>query len=68
MPRLRDPSSLTHAQLTTVVRSVQNILWPGGDMESQWSSDEIDMVANALARAGLDKPAPAKRAAAPKRR
>jgi hypothetical protein len=39
--------------LDRLLREIAEILWPFGDPDAQWSSDEIEAVANVLDRAGL---------------
>lgn len=52
-----DPHGLTHGQLAELAMTLQGILWAGKngkpDMDQEWSSDEIEAVADALDRAGL---------------
>lgn len=35
------------------VREIQQILWPGGNADAEWSSDTIENVAMALERHGF---------------
>lgn len=52
-----NPYSLTKEKLAGIIMELQGILWAGEDgkpdMESQWSADEIEQVADTLAKAGM---------------
>jgi hypothetical protein len=47
------PTSKTKNDMARVILAIQETLWPGGDAENEWSSDEIDEVADILERNGF---------------
>lgn len=48
-----DPKNMDYNDLVEVVRSLQNTLWPDGDLDAEWSSDTLEAVAGILNDAGL---------------
>lgn len=43
----------TKGDAMKAIREIQNILWPGGNADAEWSSETIDYVSMALERNGF---------------
>jgi hypothetical protein len=50
---MKDPRELSKSDLVDLVHRVQQALWPGGQVEHQWSPDTLDEISRALVDAGL---------------
>ena len=44
MKKLLDPKNLTREQLVHLVLRIQDVLYPDGDLELEWSADELEAV------------------------
>lgn len=42
------PSDLTRQELERLVEGILEIMYPGGDMENEWSSDELPRISELL--------------------
>lgn len=49
----KDVSELSESQLRYLVEEIRDVLWPGGDPESEWNSDTASSVASILRSEGL---------------
>lgn len=45
--------SLSRDDLRDVCRQIENILWPNGDVDAEWSADTLDQIASVLIENGL---------------
>jgi hypothetical protein len=48
-----EPTGKTKKDLTRVILAIQETLWPGGDSEAEWSSDELEQIADIMDRNGF---------------
>ena len=54
VPAARTPEQLTHEELIALVRTIRQELWPGGRWDSDWDSDTLGEIGNAMVAYGLD--------------
>lgn len=47
------PTNKTKNDLARVILAIQETLWPGGDSEAEWSSDELEQISDILDRNGF---------------
>jgi hypothetical protein len=51
---MKTAQDLTRNQLELIVNSIRRILWPSDCPDSEWSSDEIEQVAEIMDSFGLN--------------
>jgi hypothetical protein len=51
--RAKPYRSGTRGGAMKAIREIQHILWPGGNADAEWSSDDIERVAMAVERHGF---------------
>lgn len=48
-----DPSEMNRDELAALVSDIREKLWPGGDVDHEWSADTLMQIAGLLTDAGL---------------
>lgn len=51
--RLHDPSELAYDDLVECLRTIQQTLWPDGDIHHEWDAETVEKVAGVVSDAGL---------------
>jgi len=50
---MHDPDELDMETMVSILRQVQDALWPNGCRDHEWSPDTVNQVADALIQGGI---------------